>query len=675
MTIRIFNVRVSTSFRNLLIAATLLCMMLLISISIFEPIFRASIIQNNIQDEFENIAESKMLRRSKRHILNEIHNETTEHLKYSVNIHHWDFVCGYNVEDLRSHPLFPYSPFRRDNIENLLIKVTAKEFGARVFGFIHPPIDGFFEFGISSDDCSELWLSNNEDPMNSELISYVGGDTGKEWSYLNQFDKYPKQKSFGIKLYAGRKYFFDILWKQERARGHLQVVWKRPFASRFELITSEYISRFYDDSLIENGLVYLDHLKSDIRMPDLPSHVKEFTKQQENLLANRKTPYQRDSAEFLSLTFIEFDEIKKVLTSCEFKPSWLIEPNSEKSKSLGEYGGVYLPHYFNITTKIYPKDQSWDHTSECLGASLKPMHCQGNDEGDTTTATWVTNKYLTALQRRFPNRYKLHTMVNVEQSHDAEKGDRFLLELAIEDFQHQKVRRLSVYLFRPLSTTQLCYPKDFQWRKDAMVHFILTVKNQGSWVIQYIESLTKIYDKTKDTRFNLILIDFESFDVNLEEILKKSSLPHWQLIKKTGNFHKTSAIQDAIDGIKDQNSIALQTDLHLEFPLNFIDDTRKHCVQGKMGYTPLLMRLACGRYSHKPAGFWEAFGYGIFGIYKSDWDHMGGMDVEKFRNAWGGEDWDFGDRVIKSGLEIERLRVPYFFHYFHTKKGMWNNNF
>ncbi len=49
-----------------------------------------------------------------------------------------------------------------------------------------------------------------------------------------------------------------------------------------------------------------------------------------------------------------------------------------------------------------------------------------------------------------------------------------------------------------------------------------------------------------------------------------------------------------------------------------------------------------------------------------------GMNVEKFRNAWGGEDWDFAERVLKAGLEIERLRVPYLFHYFHTKKGMWD---
>ena len=64
------------------------------------------------------------------------------------------------------------------------------------------------------------------------------------------------------------------------------------------------------------------------------------------------------------------------------------------------------------------------------------------------------------------------------------------------------------------------------------------MKNQGSWVQQYIESLSKIYVKTKDTRFNLIITDFESFDVKLEEILKKSQLPHWQVLSLhwEGNF-------------------------------------------------------------------------------------------------------------------------------------------
>lgn len=677
--IRIFNVRLSQSFQRLFIFVVGVFVMLILVVRVVDDRYRIamSVAQKNTlltSIRSKQSSENSFLK-TKRHILSVVRNRTDQSLKYAANVHFWDYVCGYNVEDLRSHPLFPYSPFRRDVTESLFIKLSDIQFGARVFGYITPPADGFYKFAVSSDDCSELWLSTNADPLNSQLIASVTGKTGKEWSYENQFDKYPQQSSVEIKLVGGRKYFFDVLWKQERARGHLQIVWRKPFSSRYEEITKQYLTRYYDDSFIENGLVYLDHLKSDLRLPDLPSHVKEFTKQQEKLLKARKTPYQRDSAEFLSLPHIDFKEISDVVSSCDYSPSWLIPANSEKAKNLGQYEGVHLPHYYNISTRVFPMDQTWNHTKDCVGVSLKPMHCQGNNALDDTPAAWVTNKYMSALKRFYPNRFDLHTVVNVEEAKDEGKGDRYLFEAAVEDFQTKSIRRLSVYLFKPYGTNRLCYPRNFQWKKDVMVHFILTVKNQGSWVQQYIESLSRIYVKTRDNRFNLIITDFESFDINLEETLKKSPIPHWQVIRKTGRFHKTSAIQEAVDSIKDPNSIALQTDLHLEFPLNFIDDTRKHCVQGKMGYTPLLMRLACGRYSHKPAGFWEAFGYGIFGIYKSDWDNMGGMDMEKFRNAWGGEDWDFADRVIKSGIEIERLRVPYFFHYFHTKKGMWDNKY
>ena len=149
-------------------------------------------------------------------------------------------------------------------------------------------------------------------------------------------------------------------------------------------------------------MVYSDHLKGDLRLADLPSHIKEFTKQQEKLLGERSTPYQRDSSEFLSLPHVEFSEIENVLQTCNYYPSWIIEPNSEKANKLGQYEGVHLPHYYNISTRLYPKDQTWSHTSECIGVSLKPMHCQGNEVQSEKTATWVTNKFMTSLKRYYP---------------------------------------------------------------------------------------------------------------------------------------------------------------------------------------------------------------------------------------------------------------------------------
>ena len=43
-----------------------------------------------------------------------------------------------------------------------------------------------------------------------------------------------------------------------------------------------------------------------------------------------------------------------------------------------------------------------------------------------------------------------------------------------------------------------------------------------------------------------------------------------------------------------------------------------------MAYFPLVGRLDCGSTPAEHRGYWEAYGYGIMSIYKSDWDRFGG---------------------------------------------------
>ncbi len=81
------------------------------------------------------------------------------------------------------------------------------------------------------------------------------------------------------------------------------------------------------------------------------------------------------------------------------------------------------------------------------------------------------------IYRSYFRRYTLHTLVNVEENSDDVNGKRYLIEAALEDtFLRQHVR-LSVYVYRPVSTNKLCFPDNFQWNPDAMVYLILT----GEW--------------------------------------------------------------------------------------------------------------------------------------------------------------------------------------------------
>jgi len=48
-------------------------------------------------------------------------------------------------------------------------------------------------------------------------------------------------------------------------------------------------------------------------------------------------------------------------------------------------------------------------------------------------------------------------------------------------------------------------------------------------------------------------------------------------------------------------------------------------------------------------GQWEVWGFGLFGLYKSDWSAVGNMNLE-YGAKWGGEDSDLVDRWVLSSF-------------------------
>uniref|UniRef100_A0A3B5MTA4 Hexosyltransferase n=1 Tax=Xiphophorus couchianus TaxID=32473 RepID=A0A3B5MTA4_9TELE len=328
---------------------------------------------------------------------------------------------------------------------------------------------------------------------------------------------------------------------------------------------------------------------------------------------------------------------------------------------------------------------------ELLRSDWNDLRCNvsGNLQLAESEVVDVLAQYMEKLNEHNGGIYTLLRIINVEKRRDSARGNRYLVELELME-RGRSVVRLSEYIYLLLhhgrqgeesventdsapASPLLCQPVMLQWRRDVMVHFVVPVKNQARWVQQFISDMENLHQQTKDDNFSIIIVDFESEDMDVEQALRDSSVPKYEYLRREGNFERSAGLQIGVDTIKDSHSIVFLCDLHIHFPLNILESIRKHCVEGRLAFAPIVMRLSCGSSPLEPDGYWEVNGFGLFGIYKSDFDKIGGMNTEEFKDRWGGEDWELLDRVLQNGLEVERLRLRNFFHYYHSKRGMWNS--
>jgi hypothetical protein len=142
----------------------------------------------------------------------------------SILYEYWTGISGQAVADLTAHPDFQRAPTGRAWLPQFEAPSNrGDDYGARLRGYLYPPVSGPYLFWIASDDASELWLSEDENPANKRRIGFV-----ESWVPAREWNWQPSQQSPSIHLEAGRRYYIEALHKQGTAADSLAVAWQTP---------------------------------------------------------------------------------------------------------------------------------------------------------------------------------------------------------------------------------------------------------------------------------------------------------------------------------------------------------------------------------------------------------------------------------------------------------------
>ncbi|MHA3775303.1 DUF1800 family protein [Verrucomicrobiota bacterium sgz303538] len=137
----------------------------------------------------------------------------------AITREYWGSVNGTSVADI------PVStaPSTTGQVTSLEVpQNTDGNLGERLRGYLVAPATGAYQFSLTGDDSAELWVSNDDEPINSFRRAAVSapGTGFQDWANA--------AKSELLWLEAGRRYYVEVLHKQSGGASHVSVGWIVP---------------------------------------------------------------------------------------------------------------------------------------------------------------------------------------------------------------------------------------------------------------------------------------------------------------------------------------------------------------------------------------------------------------------------------------------------------------
>ncbi len=108
----------------------------------------------------------------------------------------------------------------------------ADNYVAKMSGWIVVPADGDYSFYVSSDDYSKLWVSQDAEPANAEVVAYVDG-----WTGAQDWGAYDTQKSAPMSLTAGQVLAVYAIMQEGGGGDNCAIGWTGPGIDNVTLVT------------------------------------------------------------------------------------------------------------------------------------------------------------------------------------------------------------------------------------------------------------------------------------------------------------------------------------------------------------------------------------------------------------------------------------------------------
>ncbi len=134
---------------------------------------------------------------------------------------------------------------------------VADEYGVRIRGYVTIPTTGNYRFFLRADDAAELYISDDEDPVNAfKRAELLAPSSGADWTGAAQSDL--------LYLKTGFRYYIEVRHKEGTDDDHLAVGWSKPGqadTAPSEVIPGYLLTRYEDVPLgVADGTLYYTNM-------------------------------------------------------------------------------------------------------------------------------------------------------------------------------------------------------------------------------------------------------------------------------------------------------------------------------------------------------------------------------------------------------------------------------